>query len=61
MYKFKTKASAKKRFKYLSTNKIKAFCACRRHRLCGRNKTAKQQIGSSIIKDYKIVRKLIIH
>ncbi|MFP3038218.1 MAG: 50S ribosomal protein L35 [Candidatus Hodgkinia cicadicola] len=44
MFKLKTKSGAKKRFKRVASGEFKASCACRRHRLCRRPKTAKQQL-----------------
>ncbi len=58
----KTKASVKKRFKRLASGLFKVFCACRRHRLCGRRKTAKQQLRSFVVggADRGRVRKLMV-
>ncbi len=56
-YKLKSKSSAKKRFKFISSNKLKAYSACLRHNMCNKNKTPKQQVGSFIIKNMKAIKK----
>lgn len=58
-YKLKSKSSAKKRFKFISSNKLKAYSACLRHKMCGKSKTPKQQIGNFIIKNIKSIKRVL--
>ncbi|ATY93474.1 50S ribosomal protein L35 [Candidatus Hodgkinia cicadicola] len=47
--KLKTKSAFKKRFKLMSSGNIKAYCACRRHKLYRRSKSSKQSLRGFLV------------
>ncbi|ACT34340.1 putative 50S ribosomal subunit protein L35 [Candidatus Hodgkinia cicadicola Dsem] len=59
--KLKTRSGAKKRFRRLAGGGVKAWCACRRHKLYNRRKTARQQRRSFVISlaDVRKIKRVI--
>ncbi|ATW06082.1 50S ribosomal protein L35 [Candidatus Hodgkinia cicadicola] len=43
-YKLKTKSALKKRFRLTCSGRVKAYCACRRHKLFGDPKSNRQKL-----------------
>ncbi|AUG34142.1 50S ribosomal protein L35 [Candidatus Hodgkinia cicadicola] len=44
VYKLKTKSALKKRFRLTHSGKVKAYCACRRHKLFKNPKSNRQKL-----------------
>ncbi|XXN13650.1 MAG: bL35 family ribosomal protein [Candidatus Hodgkinia cicadicola] len=44
VYKLKTKSALKKRFRLTCSGRVKAYCACRRHKLFKNPKSSRQKL-----------------